>query len=97
MSYCKSKNGSLLSASTTLIYILSALPMILACTSRPLPPGTRHATNHDARIVALQVFVVLMTYQVSQCYHHLMLNIVRFCVCPWIVRSQQKSRMTEHK
>jgi hypothetical protein len=71
--------------------------MILAYTSQPVPPGTRHATNHDARIVALQVIVVLMAYQVSQCYHHLMLSIARLCVCPWTVRSQQKSRMTEHK
>ena len=81
MSYCNSKSGSLLlSASTMLIYTLSASPMILACTPQPRPPGPRHATNHEARIVALQVFVVLMTYQVSQFYHHLRLSIVRFCV-----------------
>ena len=77
MSYCNNKNGSLvLSASTMLIYTLSASPIIFACTSQPFLPGPRHAPNHDARIVALQVFVVLMTYQVSQCYLHLILIIV---------------------
>ena len=98
MSYCNSENGSLLlSTSTVLIYTLSATPSILTCTSPILPPGPRNATNHDARIVALLVFVVLVTYQVSQCYPNFILIIVRFCVCPWIVRSQQKSTMTEHK
>jgi hypothetical protein len=85
------------SASTTLIYTSSSSPTILASTPQPLPPVSRHATIHDARIVALGVSVVLTPYQVCQCYHHLIQCIVRFYVCPWIARSQQKRSMIEHK
>jgi len=48
MSYCISKNGSLLlSAPIIVIYILSASLMILVCTPQSRPPAPRHVMRKE--------------------------------------------------